>query len=149
MKENILDVIDVKKGELLVSLESQTQFPNYYIKNYKKKTQSQITFIENPFQALNGIHKEVIHYTRKDGVALSGTLYLPKGYNFKKKEKLPLLIWAYPREYNSKNTAGQSTANPNQFTYPSYGSFIYWVTKGYAVLDDAKIPYRRRTRART
>ncbi|MFJ1441591.1 S9 family peptidase [Capnocytophaga canimorsus] len=140
MKENILDVIDVKKGELLVSLESQTQFPNYYIKNYKKKTQNQITFIENPFQALNGIHKEVIHYTRKDGVALSGTLYLPKGYNFKKKEKLPLLIWAYPREYNSKNTAGQNTANPNQFTYPSYGSFIYWVTKGYAVLDDAAFP---------
>ena len=24
--------------------------------------------------------------------------------------------------------------------FPSYGSFIYWVTKGYAVLDDASFP---------
>jgi dipeptidyl aminopeptidase/acylaminoacyl peptidase len=73
-------------------------------------------------------------------VDLSGVLYLPAGYDFDKKEKLPLLIWAYPREYKDKNTAGQSTANPKQFTFPSYGSFVYWVSKGYAVLDNAAFP---------
>ncbi|MDO5607027.1 MAG: prolyl oligopeptidase family serine peptidase [Capnocytophaga sp.] len=139
-KENIYELLDTKKGELLVSIESQSEFPNYYIKNYKNNRKKQLTHFENPFKALEGIHKEVIHYTRKDGVALSGTLYLPKGYDFKKKEKLPLLIWAYPQEFNSRNTAGQNTANPNEFTYPGYGSFIYWVTKGYAVLDDAAFP---------
>jgi dienelactone hydrolase len=30
--------------------------------------------------------------------------------------------------------------NPNEFTFPNYGSFVYWVTKGYAVLDDASFP---------
>lgn len=55
-------------------------------------------------------------------------------------EKLPLLIWAYPTEYKDKNSAGQSLANPNQFTFPHYGSFVYWVTKGYAVLDNAAFP---------
>ncbi len=53
---------------------------------------------------------------------------------------MPLLVWAYPEEFKDKATAGQNTANPNEFTYPSYGSFIYWVTKGYAVLDDASFP---------
>ncbi len=28
----------------------------------------------------------------------------------------------------------------NEFTYPYYGSPIYWVTKGYVVLDDASFP---------
>jgi hypothetical protein len=55
----------------------------------------------------------VITYKRNDGVTLTGTLYLPANYDRKaKKEKLPLLIWAYPTEYKDKNTAGQNTQNP-------------------------------------
>ena len=57
-----------------------------------------------------------------------------------KTEKLPLLIWAYPREFKDRNSASQVTKNSNSFTFPSYGSFIYWVNKGYAVLDDASFP---------
>jgi hypothetical protein len=38
-------------------------------------------------------------------VGLSGTLYLPAGYD-KVKRKF-LLIWAYPTEYKDKNSAGQ------------------------------------------
>lgn len=49
-------------------------------------------------------------------------------------------MWAYPREYKDKSSASQSTENPNQFTYPYYGSMVYWVTQGYAVLDDAAFP---------
>ena len=49
-------------------------------------------------------------------------------------------MWAYPKEYKDKNSAGQTTTNPNQFTFPSYGSPIYWVTRGYVVLDNAAFP---------
>lgn len=139
-QERIIDVIDMPKGEILISLQSAKDFPNYYSKNIKNGKQTAITQIENPFKSLEAVHKEVLNYKRKDGVQLSGTLYLPAGYDTLKKEKLPLLIWAYPREYKDKNTAGQSTANPKEFTYPSYGSFIYWVNKGYAVLDNAAFP---------
>lgn len=139
-QERIIDVIDMSKGEILISLQSAKDFPNYYSKNIKNGKQTAITQIENPFKSLEAVHKEVLNYKRKDGVQLSGTLYLPAGYDTLKKEKLPLLIWAYPREYKDKNTAGQSTANPKEFTYPSYGSFIYWVNKGYAVLDNAAFP---------
>ncbi|MHC8947413.1 alpha/beta hydrolase family protein [Sphingobacterium hungaricum] len=139
-KETIYDLLDIKKGDILVSIQSPTLFPNYFAKNIKTGKQSAITEIANPFQELENIHKEVISYKRKDGVDLSGTLYLPAGYDKNKQEKLPLLIWAYPREFVDKNTAGQSTSNPNDFTFPSYGSFIYWVSKGYAVLDNAAFP---------
>ncbi|KGE15017.1 alpha/beta hydrolase family protein [Sphingobacterium deserti] len=139
-KETISRIIDLKKNEILVSIQSPTDYPNYYVKNMKTGKTQALTQLENPFKALAGVHKEVIHYKRKDGVDLSGTLYLPAGYDMSKKEKLPLLIWAYPTEYKDKATAGQNTASPYEFTYPSYGSFVYWVTKGYAVLDDAAFP---------
>ena len=139
--EEIFSIEDIKKGEVLVQIQSKTEYPNYYFRNIKKKNSlTPITDFKNPFESIKNIHKEVIKYTRKDGVALSGTLYLPAGYDMKKKEKLPLLIWAYPTEFKDKNSAGQSSQNSNEFTFPYYGSFVYWVTRGYAVLDDASFP---------
>ncbi|MHC5201387.1 S9 family peptidase [Myroides sp. LJL119] len=141
-KETILGIEDIKKGLVLVSLQSPTQYPNYYFLNINKKNSlTAITDFQNPFKALDGVHKEIITYLREDGLPLSGTLYLPKGYDKENKtEKLPLLIWAYPREFKDRNSASQVTNNSNAFTFPSYGSFIYWVNKGYAVLDDASFP---------
>ncbi len=140
--ESISEIIDIKKGDVLVNIQSKTDYPNYYFRNIKsKKDLKQITFNKNPFESIKDVHKEVIKYKRKDGVELSGTLYLPAGFNKKNpSKKLPLLIWAYPAEYKDKNSAGQSSANPNEFTFPYYGSFVYWAAKGYAVLDDAAFP---------
>ncbi|MCL9807862.1 S9 family peptidase [Flavobacterium luminosum] len=141
-KEEILSIEDFKKGEVLVQIQSKTEFPNYYFRNIKSKDKiTPITTFANPFQSIKNVHKEVIKYKRKDGVELSGTLYLPANYDrVGKKEKLPLLIWAYPEEFKDKNSAGQNNKNANEFTFPYYGSFVYWVTKGYAVLDDASFP---------
>lgn len=140
-KESIIDILDIHKGDILVSQQSSTQYPNTFRKNIKTGKVAAVTNFANPFESLNKVHKEVIKYKRSDGVELSGTLYLPANYDRKnKREKLPLLIWAYPTEFKDKNTAGQSRKNANDFTFPSYGSFIYWVSKGYAVLDDASFP---------
>ncbi|KQB41618.1 alpha/beta hydrolase family protein [Flavobacterium aquidurense] len=140
-KEDLLGIEDFKTGKVLVQIQSKSEYPNYYFRNIKKQNSlTPITTFENPFESIKNVSKEVIKYKRKDGVELSGTLYLPAGYDKAKKEKLPLLIWAYPAEYKDKNSAGQSTQNPNEFTVPYYGSFVYWVTKGYAVLDDAAFP---------
>lgn len=138
---SINSILDAKKGEYLVSIQSSTQYPNYYILNAKKSSApKQITFFANPFESIAGVYKEVIKYKRPDGVDLTATLYLPAGYDRQKKEKLPMIMWAYPTEYKDKDNAGQSTMNSNDFTYPYYGSPIYWVTRGYAILDDASFP---------
>mgnify|MGYP003623398146 FL=1 len=140
-KLDIIDIINAKRGEFLVMIQSQTEYPNYYIYNTMKRIAPMpITRFENPFKAIAGVHKEVIKYKRADGVELSGTLYLPIGYDMQKKEKLPMVMWAYPTEYKDKSNAGQTTTNPNQFIFPSYGSPIYWVTRGYAILDNAAFP---------
>jgi dipeptidyl aminopeptidase/acylaminoacyl peptidase len=140
-KEDLLGIEDFKKGEVLVMIQSKNDYPNYYFRNIKLNDKlTQITFFANPFESIKDVYKEVIKYKRKDGVDLTGTLYLPVGYDLVKKEKLPLLIWAYPAEFKDKNSAGQNDKNPNEFTFPYYGSFVYWVMKGYAVLDDASFP---------
>ena len=139
-KEDLYSIEDFKKGIVLVQLQSKNEYPNYYFRNLKSNKLTQITDFKNPFESIKNVSKEVIKYKRKDGLDLSGTLYLPAGYDKTKKEKLPLLIWAYPAEYKDRNSAGQSNQNPNEFTVPYYGSFVYWATRGYAVLDDAAFP---------
>jgi dipeptidyl aminopeptidase/acylaminoacyl peptidase len=129
---------DIKKQQLLVRIESKNDYPNYYFRDLKDNTITQITDFENPFKSIQNVVKKVIDYKRDDGLDLSGTLYLPLGYEEGK--QYPMILWAYPREFKDKANAGQNTQNPNEFTYPYYGSPIYWVTKGYVVLDDAAFP---------
>jgi dipeptidyl aminopeptidase/acylaminoacyl peptidase len=140
--ESLSSFIDPTKGDVLVRIESQTQFPNYFVRNISKAKSKpvQITNFKNPFVALEKVHKEVIKYKRSDGLELTGTLYLPVGYDKINKVKLPMIMWAYPKEFKDKSSAGQTTTNPNQFTFPSYGTPIYWVTRGYVVLDNASFP---------
>lgn len=140
-KISLNNIMDIKKGEVLVQLESKNEYPNYYILAIKKKSVPvAVTFFKNPFEKIANVSKEVIKYKRADGLELSGTLYLPAGYDKTIKEKLPMIMWAYPAEFKDKNSASQSTANPNEFTYPYYGSPVYWITRGYAILDDASFP---------
>jgi dipeptidyl aminopeptidase/acylaminoacyl peptidase len=137
--ENISSVLDIKSGEVLVRIESKNEYPNYYIRNIKKRNGIiPLTQFENPFKSIQNVHKEVIKYKREDGLDLSGVLYLP--INYEKGKKYPMIVWAYPREYKDKSSAGQSTSNSNNFTYPRYNSPIFWVTRGYVVLNNASFP---------
>ncbi|AXG70189.1 dipeptidyl-peptidase 5 [Kordia sp. SMS9] len=136
---NIIDAVDLKKGTFMIMLESKSEYPNYYIQNLKKnKPAVALTNFKNPFESIKNVKKEVITYKRDDGLELSGTLYLPT--NYEEGKKYPMILWAYPVEYKDKKNAGQVTADANEFTYVYYGSPIYWVARGYVVLDDASFP---------
>jgi dipeptidyl aminopeptidase/acylaminoacyl peptidase len=140
--EVILDILDAKEMKFIVSLESPSEYVNYFFKTVKGKnvSKTRLSNFQNPFTSIQNVHKEVISYKRKDGLELSATMYLPVGYDMKNKEKMPLIIWAYPYEFKDKQSASQITSNPNQFTFPNYDSMIWWVTRGYVVLDDAAFP---------
>jgi dipeptidyl aminopeptidase/acylaminoacyl peptidase len=131
---------DLKKNRLLVRIESKNEYPNYFFRNLKSQELTKLTAFENPFAAIEDVHKEVISYKREDGIDLSATLYLPVGYTKETAENLPMILWAYPQEFKDKSSAGQNTKNPNEFTYLFWGSPLYWLAKGYVVLDDAAFP---------
>ncbi|GGH68063.1 dipeptidyl aminopeptidase/acylaminoacyl peptidase [Filimonas zeae] len=139
--EYVSDVLDANKLVLLTRRETQTDAPNYFIKNLiLRVADRQITRFTNPYPQLEGISRQKISYQRADGVTLTGDLYLPKGYNATKDGPLPAFIWAYPREYNSAADAAQVRGSQYKFTTISWGSPIYWVTQGYAILDNAEMP---------
>lgn len=140
--ENVVAAIDAEKGLYLTVRESQQDVPNYYIRDLRKKSLmgKPITFFTNPYPMLEGISKEKISYKRKDGIDLTGDLYLPKGYRPGIDAPLPTIIWAYPREYKSASDAAQVRGSKYTFTRIGYGSPIYWVTQGFAVLDNAEMP---------
>ena len=139
--EVVEDVIDADKLVLLTRRESQKEVPNYFIKNLVLKIADRpITSFANPYPQLEGVSKEKIKYKRADGVDLTGDLYLPKGYNKDKDGPLPVLIWAYPREFNSAADAAQIRGSKDRFTTISWASPIFYVTQGYAILDNAEMP---------
>jgi dipeptidyl aminopeptidase/acylaminoacyl peptidase len=84
------------------------------------------------------VHQELVKYKRKDGVDLSATLYLPKGYE--KGTRLPLVVWAYPLEYSDAGTAGQVGGSPWRFVRLRGPSHLLFLTQGYAVFDGATMP---------
>ncbi|WP_461787786.1 S9 family peptidase [Pedobacter sp.] len=139
--EVVTDVLDPQKLVLLTRRESKTEVPNYFVKNLVLRVaDKQITNFSNPYSALEGVTKQKITYKRADGIDLTGDLYLPKGYNKDKDGPLPTLIWAYPREFNSASDAAQIRGSENKFITISSGGPVFYVTQGYAVLDNAEMP---------
>ena len=139
--ESVIRVLNPDKLELLTRKESEKEVPNFWIKNLKLKiADRQITSFVNPYPQLEGITKQKIKYKREDGVDLTGDLYLPKGYDPKKDGKLPVIMWAYPAEFNSAADAAQIRGSEHKFTFISSGTPICYVTQGYAVLNNAEMP---------
>jgi dipeptidyl aminopeptidase/acylaminoacyl peptidase len=126
------------RSTILISHESETEPPNEFTVDLASGARKKLTDYRDPTPQLSGLKKELIKYRRKDGVPLSGTLYLPRDY--KEGTRLPLIIWAYPLEYSDPGTAGQVRSSPDNFTLFTAPSQLFFVTQGYALLDNATMP---------
>ncbi|MGO9466079.1 MAG: S9 family peptidase [Isosphaeraceae bacterium] len=126
------------RSTILISHQSKTEPPNEYTVDLASGSRKKLTDYRDPAPQLTGLKKELIKYRRQDGVPLSGTLYLPPDY--KEGTRLPLIIWAYPLEYSDPDTAGQVRSSPYTFTLFGGPSELFFVTQGYAVLDNATMP---------
>jgi dipeptidyl aminopeptidase/acylaminoacyl peptidase len=138
--EYVVEVLDASALKIITRRETEKEVPNYYLKSLQANTSVAITNFSNPYASMEGVSKQKIKYKRADGVDLTGDLYLPKGYNKEKDGPLPTLLWAYPREFTSAADASQIRGNQHKFTLLSWGSPVFYVTQGYAILDNAEMP---------
>ena len=136
--ESMVTLLDNEAKTILTEAETSTDPPNYYVRDLAAGTKRAITQFKDPAPQLSGVEKQFVTYERKDGVKLSGTLYLPPGY--KKGERLPLLMWAYPREFTDSDTAGQVSGSPYRFTRVTGISHLFLLTQGYAIFDNPAMP---------
>jgi dipeptidyl aminopeptidase/acylaminoacyl peptidase len=136
--EDIVEMLDDSGRKILTQYQTPEDFPNYFIRDTRSGDGDQITAFANPHPQLSEVHKEFVTYERADGVPLSGTLYLPVGYE--EGDKVPAVVWAYPREYADDSMAGQVRGSPYRFTRIGGYSHLFFLTQGYAILDGATIP---------
>lgn len=127
-----------RKPKIVISSETPTTPTNYQLLDLETGEKQAITDFPDPTPQIRGIKKQLVKYEREDGVPLSATLYLPADY--KEGERLPLLVWAYPVEYNDAKTAGQVSGSPSRFTSIRGISHLTFLTQGYAVMDAATMP---------
>ncbi len=137
--ERPVDIIDLNSKRFITRRESEKDAPNYFVRTANSKQLTQITSFPHPTPQLEGVQKELLQYERNDGVKLTAVLYLPKDYK-KGDAPLPMLMWAYPREFKNAAAAGQVKSSPYEFTRINSGSPLFWVTQGYAVLDRTDMP---------
>jgi dipeptidyl aminopeptidase/acylaminoacyl peptidase len=136
--ENPVEILSDSK--VLTVRESVDEPANYFVRDLASGSLTAVTDFPHPTPQLKGITKELIKYTRNDGVELSGTLYLPAGYDKEKDGPLPCILWAYPREYKSAAAASQVSGSPHRFTRVSHQSPLVFLVRGYAVLSGPAMP---------
>jgi len=135
--ERLVAPLDDQGGCFLTLRESRSEVPNLFLFDRASHTRRALTRYEDPAPILRRMEPRIERYTRSDGVALSGKLYLPPDWDGR---PLPLVLWAYPEDYADGDIAGQTRASPHQFVRISGASPLFFALRGYAVLDETSIP---------
>ncbi|MCH2180258.1 MAG: prolyl oligopeptidase family serine peptidase, partial [Mariniblastus sp.] len=127
-----------KKPMIITRAETPKTPANYYLMDLETGDRDALTTFQDPTPQIRGIKKQLVQYERADGVPLSATLYLPADHQ--EGTRLPLLVWAYPREFSDAKTAGQISGSPHRFTRMQGITHLTLLTQGYAIMDSATMP---------
>ncbi|MBY6013626.1 prolyl oligopeptidase family serine peptidase [Qipengyuania gaetbuli] len=134
--ESVLDVIADDGSRFVTYYESPSNPGN--IRLHSGGEARFLTDFPDPHPELSGVERKLITYKRDDGVDLTATLYLPP--NYKEGDKLPVVVWAYPQEFNDASTAGQVRDSNYRFTRVGSYSHLFFLMQGYAIMDRAAMP---------
>lgn len=139
--ETIVAAIDADRGTWITRRESKTEPGDYWQRDLiLRRAPMRLSETPDPAPAFAGVTSEMLTYTRSDGVKLSGTLYLPPGYDRARDGRLPFLLWVYPAEFATAEVASQVRGSPYRFTRPGGASHLFLLTQGYGILDNPTFP---------
>ena len=138
--EHVLGFTPAGRHEVVVWHESPAEPPNLLVAALDGAAARPLTAWPDPHPQLSRVSKRLITHDRGDGVTLSGMLYLPPGHDPAVHGRLPLVMWAYPFDFGSADTAGQIRADGFEFTRLSALGPVVFTLRGYAVLADATMP---------
>lgn len=137
--ETLTAVLDDGATTLLTRRQSEDEPPNYHLQPVGRKRSTPVTDFADWAPQFADVRKEVVTYTRADGVELEARVYTPPGWK-PADGPLPTVFWAYPNEFKSKSDAGQKTKSEHRFTRPHPHSPLWFCLEGYAVVDDPTLP---------
>ena len=140
-------IISLSGLTMLARRETVEEPPQYYAMTFEEAQGKEVNYLyrqisefKHPYPSLKGLTKTILKYKREDGVDLTATLYLPPGYKSDRDGKLPALLWAYPRDFKSRDAAGQ--LRRSQYAFDSIGpnSPLLFLTQGFAIMDGPTFP---------
>jgi dipeptidyl aminopeptidase/acylaminoacyl peptidase len=137
--EYVVDTVDATGDTVVTRRETVSEPPQYYVRG-PRGAPRKLTSFPHPNPALARAGKQLIRYTRGDGVKLSAMLYTPAGFQAGTSRPLPCLMWAYPSEYKTRDAAGQVQDSPYRFVRASPSGPLFALLRGYAVVDDPQMP---------
>ena len=137
--ETLTTVIDAEATAFITRRQSQKEPPNYQLRSVGSRRSVGLTDFKDWAPQFAAVRREVVTYTRADGVELQARVYTPPGWR-PSDGPLPTVFWAYPNEFKSKKDAGQKTKSDNMFSRPSTHSPLWFCLQGYAVVDDPTMP---------
>lgn len=134
-------VLDQDGKRLLTIRQSLEQQPQYFIRSLDSPSSlQQLTELPNPNGLLGHVEKRLLQYERADGVKLSGMLYLPPGFKTGSTPPPPMLMWAYPTEFKTRDAAGQVKDSPYSFVRVDARGPMFALLLGFSVLDNPTFP---------
>jgi dipeptidyl aminopeptidase/acylaminoacyl peptidase len=139
--EQVLGFLADDREHVLIWHESRVEPPNLAVAGLTGEPGRRLlTSWPDPHPQLTGMDKRLLSYDRGDGVQLTGLLHLPPGYDEQTDGPLPVVIWAYPLDYSDAATAGQVRGTTERFTRLNASEPIWFLLRGYAVLQAATMP---------
>ncbi|MCL1138838.1 alpha/beta hydrolase family protein [Shewanella pneumatophori] len=137
--ESIKYIVNLKPLTAIISRQTADTPPRLVMVNIESGQERDLYENKQNLNAYKGMTRQLVNYTRKDGQPLSGILYLPAGYK-KSDGRLPVLMWAYPREYKNAEVASQVNYSANQYQNISTKGPVPFVANGYAIFDKVAMP---------
>jgi dipeptidyl aminopeptidase/acylaminoacyl peptidase len=127
-------------SSIVIRREGPGEPPHHTLVDLSGGARRDLYEVPDPHPWVSGLHRELVRYEREDGVPLSGWLSLPPGHEPVADGPLPLVLWAYPMDYGSADTAGQVRGDGRSFVRLSAESPLWFTQRGYAVLDRTAMP---------
>lgn len=131
--ERITAILDDEAAHLMVERQSPTMLPDSYRLDRTNGDFAQLTQNSDPDEAVTQAQRERFQVERADGFTFWMEVVLPTDWDG---ERLPGLIWHYPREVDDQEDYDEGLRRYNKNTYPRIGARTadILVRHGYAVL---------------
>ncbi len=127
-------IIDDDLNQIVIQRQTPTDTPDSYLRNTADGSLEKLTDnVDHSPEITNAIYKD-FDVTRSDGITFPVRAILPQDYQ--EGEKLPVMFWFYPREYNDQEALDDALRRRNINSFRSIGvrSMQMLLTRGYAVV---------------
>jgi dipeptidyl aminopeptidase/acylaminoacyl peptidase len=143
--EEFVTTLDDDYSQFIYTHESPTVIADAYMHDARANRNVKLTSAKDVAPEVTGAQYKRIQVTRpRDNFKFWVDVTLPKDWH--QGQKLPGIIWFYPREYTTQGDYDRSKFNTNINKFPDLvparpaSSVKLWVTQGYALIEpDAPI----------